>query len=217
MRKIPRVDTPFLLDPRLLPRTREGRAVAWDRVFGEQRPLRLEVGVGNSPFLIEVAKLEPEFSYLGFEYSKKRVMKFLRKVVGSGLENIRVVGENAVVALDGWIPAGELDHVFVNFPDPWPKRRHERKRFVQDEVIGPVTALLGRGGGISLRTDAALYARQMLRVLDGSPALENLAGEGNFAVEPRYPFPTAYELRYLAEARPIYYLEYVRRGSHVPG
>lgn len=209
--RIAEVDRKWLLERSTLPRTRSG-AVDWIAVFGREAPLRVEVGVGNSPFLLDVARLEPEASYLGLETAWKRILKFLGKVNASGLENIRVMGERAEEALRSVLAPGSVDHLFVNFPDPWPKKRHAKNRFVKRETIDRVREVLRTGGGFSLRTDSLDYAGEMLEVLDSVPGLENTVGQGRFAERPLYPFPTQFELRWMAEGRPIRFLEY-RRGN----
>ncbi|MBN1442979.1 MAG: tRNA (guanosine(46)-N7)-methyltransferase TrmB [Planctomycetes bacterium] len=209
-RRYPQIESPFLLDPGALP-LRSSEIVDWGRVFDRPRPLRIEVGVGNSPFLIEVARIEPEFSYLGFEYCRRRALKFLKKVHAAELENIRVLQLHAADVMHRWIAEETVDHIFINFPDPWPKRKHARRRLVQRESMDLACRLLRPGGGISLRTDADRYARQMLEVLDGCGSLENLGGRGRLVEQSLYPFPTPYELKFRAEGRTIYYLEYRRR------
>lgn len=209
MRRRVRIDPKFLLQYDVLPRSRNSW-VDWQEVFGAHRPLRIEIGVGNSPFLIDVARLEPEYNYLGLEHAMKRVIKFLAKVNASGLENIRVLPLHSGRVLREAVEPGTLDHLFVSFPDPWPKRRHARKRLVQPEMIERVRDLLLPGGGISLKTDLPEYAFQMLSVADSCPGLENSSGRGRFAPSPRYPFPTPFELAWLEEGRRIFHLEYER-------
>ena len=209
MRKTLSIDSPYLLRQEELP-YRENATVDWDVVFGRHVPLRIEIGVGNSPFLVEVGRLEPSFNYLGFEYSGKRVVKFLKKVERAGLGNIRMLKVNALPLLREIVAPGTVDHFFVNFPDPWPKRRHAKKRFVNPTNTRLVADLLRPGGGFSLRTDDPPYAGQMLEVLDGCPELSSTARRGHFTLEPRYGFPTPYELKFRAEGRTIYYLEYVK-------
>ena len=213
MRRFPRIDSPYVLDADGLEAEPDG-TVNWERVFARPYPLRIEVGVGNSLFLIEVAKLEPDFNYLGFEYSNKRLAKFLKKVARAEIDIIRASRLNAIPTVRDCVRDGEVDHFFVNFPDPWPKRRHAKKRFVQDAIIEVVSGKLRTGGGISLRTDVAGYARQMVEVLERSPHLRNLTGPGEFADEPRYGFRTPFELKFLEEGKPIYYLEYEKIDAH---
>jgi len=187
--------------------------VRWDEVFGADRPLRIEIGVGNSDFLVRVARSAPGFNYLGFEYSRKRVFKFLKKVDLAGIDCIRILRVNATEVLDRICAPGSVDHVYINHPDPWPKRRHARKRLVIPENAALLAKLLAPGGGMSLRTDAADYARQMLAVLDATPGLVNTAGRGSFAAMPLEPHATPYEKKFREAGREIFYLEYRKQSS----
>lgn len=183
-------------------------AERFSRAFGADRPLRIEIGVGNSDFLIEVALREPDFNYLGFEYSGKRVEKFLKRVRSRGLSNIRLLRVNVLPVLGQLVAPGTVDRFYINFPDPWPKRRHQKHRLIQPPTAALLCRLLRQGGGLSLRSDAAAYAAQMLEVLDAAEGLENLSGPGRFAAAPRDAIPTRYEIKYRGEGRPIHYLEY---------
>ena len=185
----------------------------WARLFKGDRPLRIEIGVGNSSFLIQVAIRDPDFNYLGFEYSPKRVRKVLKKVEASGVRGMRILRLNAVRVLAELVEPGSVDRFFVNFPDPWPKRKHAKHRLIQTPTAGLMARLLRAGGGLSLRTDAPAYAAQMVSVLDGVPELINLAGAGRFAGAPRDEIHTPYELKYRAEGRAIHYLEYRKRSG----
>lgn len=189
--------------------------VRWDEVYGAHKPLRIEVGVGNSFFLVELALRAPDFSYLGFEYSRKRVLKFLRKVEAAGLTNVRVLPVNALSLLDRAFASDSVDHFYINHPDPWPKRRHAKKRLIQPHNVQKMLRLLRPGGGISLRTDVRTYAIQMLEVLDGTAGLRNSAGRSAFSPVPLEPYRTAFEEKFVAQGRPIYYLEY--RKEAPPG
>jgi len=183
----------------------------WAGAFGKDRPLRVEIGVGNSDFLIRLAEIEPDYNYLGFEYSPKRVFKFLRRVKARGIETIRILRTEAVLGLKELVLPGTLDSIFILFPDPWPKRRHAKHRLVQPPAMALLSSLLAPGGRMSLRSDDAAYAAQMLEVLDAEPLLENLSGQGRFSPAPRHEIHTAYELKYRKEGRAIRNLEYRRR------
>lgn len=208
-RKYPEVQSSLELSLADLPLDGSNK-VRWDELFQADRPLRIEIGVGNSPFLIEVARGAPGFNYLGFEYSKKRVLKFLKKVEAAELTNIRMLRVDAALVLNHLFHDDSVDHFYINHPDPWPKRRHARKRFVNAENAGWIQRLLAPGGGLSLRTDVPPYALQMLEVLDGTEGLENLAGKGCFSPAPMENHPTPYESKFLGEGRKIFYLEYVK-------
>jgi tRNA (guanine-N7-)-methyltransferase len=185
--------------------------VSWREIFGADRPLRIEIGFGKSEFLIDVALREPGYNYLGFEYSRKRVENFLRKVHRRGAANIRVICMNAVEALDRAFEPGSVDRFYILFPDPWPKRRHAKHRFVKERNIERLARLLRPGGGISLRTDDPAYAEEMRAALEAHPALGNLAGAGNFAGAPRDPIPTIYQAKFEKAGRRTFFLEFIRR------
>jgi tRNA (guanine-N7-)-methyltransferase len=186
----------------------DGDLVRWGEVFGAERPLRIEIGVGNSDFLVQVARSAPGFNYLGFEYSRKRVVKFLKKVDLAGIDRIRILRVNATEVLDRICAPASVDHFYINHPDPWPKRRHARKRLIIPERAAMLARLLAAGGGLSLRTDAPDYARQMLEVLDATSGLVNTTGRGSFAPAPLEPHATPYERKFRAAGKQIFYLEY---------
>lgn len=206
-RKIPRIDSDYELDVAELPEAEDGR-VRWDLVFGRAAPLRIEIGVGNSNFLIDVATRDPQFNYVGFEHSRKRVLRFLKRVEKAGLDVLRILRVDAEAVLDRIFEASSADHLYILHPDPWPKRRHAERRIVSPGNAHRFLRILAPGGGISLRTDVESYARQMLRVLDEVDGLENRHGRGSFAPLPLDPFRTAFEEKFIAEGRPIFYLEY---------
>jgi tRNA (guanine-N7-)-methyltransferase len=188
----------------------------WFRAFGAARPLRVEIGFGNSEFLLRVAEGEPDFNYLGFEYSPKRVTKFLKRVETRRLTNIRALRVDAGPTLEALVEPGSVDAFFILFPDPWPKQRHAKHRLIQPAAAALFVRLLAPGGGLSLRSDDPCYAAQMLAVLEGIPGLVNTSGPGRFAAEPRHPFPTTYELKYRRAGRTIHYLEYRREATDHP-
>ena len=214
MRKLPAIESDYLLEFEELP-ARDKGYVPWDEIYGQPRPLRIEVGVGNSPFLIEIASREPDYNYLGLEYSHKRVIKFLKKVRQAGLENIRMLHLNSDRLFDKHIAPGSVEHLFVNFPDPWPKRRHSKKRFIARERLKTAVKLLAPGGGFSLRTDARDYALEALDNLEAREDLENCFSTGEWAPSPLYPFETPYEVKFKAQGLRIYYFEYRKQADEL--
>ncbi|MEC8895933.1 MAG: tRNA (guanosine(46)-N7)-methyltransferase TrmB [Planctomycetota bacterium] len=212
MRKLPAIESDYLLRLEKLPGYGE-KLVRWEEVFEQTRPLRIEVGVGNSPFLIEVAGKEPDYNYLGLEYSHKRVMKFLKKVEVAGFKNIRMLHLNSDLLFSDYIAPAGIEHLFVNFPDPWPKRRHGKKRFIARERLAAAAKLLAPGGGFSLRTDARDYALEARENLEANEDLENRFPGSEWAPEPLYPFETPYEIKFKAQGLRIYYFEYRKRQA----
>ena len=177
-------------------------------MFGNDLPLRIEIGFGKSEFLLEVARNDSEFNYVGFEYSSKRVRKFLKKVPHFGVTNVRAVCANVEHILERVFKPNSIDRIFILFPDPWPKRRHAKNRFVRPHNVETLYRLLRPKGGVTLRTDDPQYAKQMLTVIDAHAGFTNLAGAGRFAETPREAYSTLYENKFIEMGRRIYYLEY---------
>ncbi len=214
--QVPELPPSFEILPEHLPRDDKG-SVLWTEVFEVSRPLQVEIGVGTSTFLIDIAERNPGINFVGIEYSAKRVAKFLKKVNHRGVSNIRMLRVEAVQWIPKLFSCQSIAHFHINHPDPWPKRRHQKKRFVNRENSLLLAAFLSSGGGISLRTDFAEYAQQMLEVLDQTPGLTNLSGPGVFASIPREPTRTLYETKFLKAGVQIFYLEYEKTARHGPG
>lgn len=198
------------IDPEAL---RSGRD--WHAIFGRPCLLRVEIGVGVDPFLIEMPLREPGFGYVGFEYSRKRVEAFKRKAAARGARGVRIVRCDPTPHLYRFFLPGQVDAFYVHFPDPWPKKRHAKKRCIQLPVTTAMASRLRAGGRIALRTDVRAYAEQMVEVLEATPCLRNRHGPGRFAPGPEDPAPTRYERKYVAQGRRIYYLAYERAPGAV--
>lgn len=192
---------------------------AWANDFAVGGPLTVEVGVGKDPHLIELAARNPAGRFVGLEYSRKKVDMFLAKALARGVENLRLVWADAFRALDPMLADNDVDKFFVLFPDPWPKKRHAKKRMVQPAVVALLTRKLAPGGLLELRTDSTTYAEQMLEVLEAEPELENELGPGTLSHEPRDPLQhveTTFERKFRQLGQPIHYFYYRRRspGTH---
>ncbi len=133
----------------------------------------------------------------------------------AGLENIRMLHLNSDRLFDKHIAPGSVEHLFVNFPDPWPKRRHSKKRFIARERLKTAVKLLAPGGGFSLRTDARDYALEALDNLEAREDLENCFSTGEWAPSPIYPFETPYEVKFKAQGLRIYYFEYRKQADEL--
>lgn len=174
-------------------------------------PVVLELGFGRGELLLELAKSDAARRYLGVEVSGKRVERVARRLARAGLENVRLVHARAELVIECLLPPASIVECWLNFPDPWPKRRHHRRRLVQPEAVRRLTAVLAPGAPLHLATDDLAYAGWIARVLEGEPRLENLAAPAAWrSGRPARP-PTAYEAAFVAEGRAIAYFEYRRR------
>ena len=182
----------------------------WPAVFGRTAPTVLEIGCGKGIFLSEAARARPERDYVGIEIRPKRVAKIAARI--ALLPNCRIIQGDAKPVLSAVAPAG-LDAVWINFPDPWPKRAHAHRRlFATPWLLDEVSRVLSPGGELVIATDVAWYAAEILIALMDCPLLENPWGPGRPAPRPAgYPV-SVHEEKFLAWGRPVYFLRHVRRG-----
>lgn len=182
----------------------------WAGLFGNTRPVELEIGTGKGRFLIERADRHPSINYLGIEQSLKW-MRFARgRIDRAGLFNVRLVCTEARHFLERYVPDRSLRAIHIYFPDPWPKRRHQKRRLFRAGIGPLLAARLLPDGRIHLATDRHDYFTATVELLHGEPGLELLRA-GTAAADDT-PL-THFEVKYRAEGRPIYLAELRRSES----
>ena len=145
-----------------------------DLLDARRAPCTLEIGFGNGDHLAARAQAEPERDFLGIEVHLPGIGHLLRAAAAAELGNLRVIEQDAVEVLRNRIAPGALDEVQILFPDPWPKKRHHKRRLIQPEFVALVASRLQTGGRLHLATDWAPYAEQMREVLDACELLAPL-------------------------------------------
>ncbi|HEY0341348.1 MAG TPA: tRNA (guanosine(46)-N7)-methyltransferase TrmB [Steroidobacteraceae bacterium] len=166
-----------------------------DTIFGRHAPRTVEIGFGNGENLARTASAHPERDYLGIEVHRPGVGRLLLAAEEAHLTNLRVVCHDAVEVLREQIPQQSLDEVVILFPDPWPKKRHHKRRLVQSGFIELVTDRLRPQGVLRMATDWQPYAEEMLAVLTANPRLRNLAADGTYIPRPTERAATRFEKR----------------------
>jgi tRNA (guanine-N7-)-methyltransferase len=141
----------------------------WSSVFPVSRPVEVELGAGDCTFLLESARLHPDHHFLGVERMLGRLRKLDRKGRRAGLTNLRGLRIEAGYCLEYLLPLGGVRALHVYFPDPWPKRRHWRRRLVNERFPGLAERVLEPRGFVHLRTDHSEYFSQMLQVFTAHP------------------------------------------------
>jgi tRNA (guanine-N7-)-methyltransferase len=178
----PRYCIPFVREPLDL-----------DRAFGRAAPKVLEIGFGMGETTAAIAAAHPETDYLGVEVHSPGVGSLLNRIEALGLTNVRIIQHDAVEVLESMIAPETLDGVHLFFPDPWPKKRHHKRRLVQAPFVTLLAARLRAGGYVHAATDWEDYAHQILAVLAAEPALENAVA--GFAERPASRPQTKFERR----------------------
>jgi tRNA (guanine-N7-)-methyltransferase len=179
-------------------------------------PLVLEIGFGRGEFLLGLAEAARQRAFLGVEYSGKRVLKTARRLARTELRNVRLMLASAEDVIREILPAGSLAAVWINFPDPWPKKRHHKRRLLQPGLVRELAQRLAAGGEFHVATDHTAYAEFIAEVLAAEPLLENLVAPASWLSEVTGRRSTAYELEWRAEGRPLHFFEYRRRGVPLP-
>ena len=181
-----------------------------DRALGRRAPRTLEIGFGNGDTLLALAAAAPKKDFIGVEVHPPGVGHCLLAVEAAGLTNVRVIAHDAVEVLPNMIPPASLEEVLLYFPDPWPKKRHHKRRIVQPDFAALVASRLKPGGLFKLATDWEPYAAWMLEVLNASPDLRNAAPDGGCVDRPERA-ATRFERRGRRLGHAVFDLEYRRR------
>lgn len=153
------------------PDFRSPGAEAWQQIFGRAAPISVEVGPGLGEFLVAMAVHHPERDFFAIEHVKSRVAHIEAELRRRALSNARVLHADATFAL-ALLPAASVDSVFVQFPDPWWKRRHHRRRLLTPRFVARIRRALRAGGTVELITDVAEYFERARPMLDADPGLE---------------------------------------------
>ncbi|MCE4557618.1 tRNA (guanosine(46)-N7)-methyltransferase TrmB [Pelomonas cellulosilytica] len=179
------------------------------QVFGRQAALVLEIGFGMGGATAEIAATLPDHDFIGCEVHEPGVGALLKLIGERGLTNIRIVQHDAVEVLRDMLGEGALAGVHIFFPDPWHKKRHNKRRLIQPDFVAQLAKHLAPGGYLHCATDWQPYAEQMLEVLSAEPALANTA-EG-YADKPAYRPLTKFENRGLKLGHGVWDLVFRKR------
>ncbi len=178
----------------------------WEKMVPPGMPVELEVGPGKGRFLLAAARAREEVFFLGVEAAFPYAVYTADRLKRAGLENGLVVLDDATLFLEEGVPEGALQAIHVYFPDPWPKRRHRKRRFFRPGILPLLHRVLSPGGRLFLSTDATAYYGEILALLGTSPWFERLPGlEKEGALPPEEAFgPTNFETKYRREGRTIH-------------
>ncbi len=173
-----------------------GQLFDFQAIFGRNAPVICEVGFGDGSTLRQMALERPQWNFLGIEVHRPGVGNLLLRLERDSITNVRIVREDAVVVLEQAVPANSLHRLHLYFPDPWPKKRHHKRRILSPGFADQVASRLLPGEGVfHFATDWEDYAAHALAILEGCAALRNVHASGGFAERPDWRPETRFERR----------------------
>lgn len=181
--------------------------------FGRQAPLMLEIGFGTGAALLAFAEAHPHMNCLGMEVYQPGIGNALQELHAKSVKNLRLMDCDARSAVKSVFKRGSLSRIHIYFPDPWPKKRHHKRRLVNRDFVALLASRMEVGGELRLATDDAHYAHSMLAVCDAEPCFANQAGRGNFAPDSGLRPSTRFERRAETLGNEIFDLAYVRQSE----
>ena len=185
------------------------RPLDFDAAFGRRAPRVVEIGFGMGDATAQIAQGRSDTDFLGIEVHPPGVGALLQRIEERGLPNLRIVQHDAVEVLEQMVAPGALSGVHVFFPDPWHKKRHNKRRLIQPAFVALLASRLDSGGYLHCATDWQPYAEQMLEVLSAEPALRNRFD--GYAPRPDYRPLTKFENRGLQLGHGVWDLVFERR------
>jgi len=202
--------TENVFDPRL-PLTALTRPIVWRELFGRAGPVEIDIGCGKGRFLIESGRDHPERSYLGVERSLKYARMAAEKLAKTDVRNARVLCMDALALVTDYVADASVAAYHVLHPDPWPKKRHHKRRVVSPAFVEQVARTLRTGGVLRLQTDVDGYVELMAEVVGEHPAFEPIEWRVPQAGDD-FDGLTSFERKYLREGRSIHRAAFRRRA-----
>ncbi|MDR3633880.1 MAG: tRNA (guanosine(46)-N7)-methyltransferase TrmB [Isosphaeraceae bacterium] len=209
-RRPPLDTTPFTLN---LDPARLDAPLSWPDIFGDGRPVELEVGSGKGLFLANAGQARPEHNFLGIEISRKYANKAAERIAKLKLANVKMYSGDARLFLARAVPSASLRAVHVYFPDPWWKARHKKRRVFCEPLVADVERCLEPGGELWVATDVEEYYGVIRELVADHPRFEEQSFPAVTAPEHDHDYLTNFERKYRIEGRPIYRALYrLQRG-----
>jgi tRNA (guanine-N7-)-methyltransferase len=197
------------LGPRFMVPFRADCLLNYGELFGRDAPAIVEIGFGMGESTAAIAAMLPGKNFVAIEVHTPGVGALLKLIGERQLANLRIIQHDAVEVLKEMIPDASLAGFHIFFPDPWPKKRHHKRRLIQPELVKLLVQKLTAGGYLHLATDWVEYAYHMLEVLKAEPGLENTAAD--FSARPAYRGTSGFERKGLAKGHAVWDLVFRRR------
>jgi len=188
-----------------------GAPLAAEDIFGRSAPLIVEIGFGMGEATAAIAQVLADKNFIGIEVHTPGVGALLKLIGENDIHNLRIIQHDAVEVLTQMIADDSVAGLHIFFPDPWPKKRHHKRRLIQPALVTLLVQKLAVGGYIHLATDWQDYAQQMLEVLGNETMLRNSAATGEgYAPRPHYRGSSSFERKGLAKGHGVWDLVFTK-------
>ncbi|MDP3979930.1 MAG: tRNA (guanosine(46)-N7)-methyltransferase TrmB [Chlamydiota bacterium] len=174
-------------------------------------PLYVEVGCGKDEYIIHRALSEPSAFFIGIENNGEMIWRLEKKVRHSGAENIRLLPYDVAFVLEKLLVPGMVTGFSIQFPDPWPKKRHHKRRFLNEAFVKRMEQCLIAEGEIFFATDVLEMAQLAMQFFEANRKFLNTCGPEEWLFDRFQPWRTSYEKKFIAQGKRIYYLHYNKR------
>jgi len=179
-------------------------ALDLNKIFGRNAPRILEIGTGMGDATVQIADQHRECDYLAVEVHRPGIGSLIRRIEEYKLSNIRLISHDIVDILKYQLPENSIDCVYIFFPDPWPKKKHHKRRLISASLLPLIKRVLKNHGRLFIATDWEDYAKQIIMLIDNEPNIINLAGNNQTAPRPRWRPMTKFENRGLNKGHRVY-------------
>ena len=203
-----------ITSPNFIPDRTPDKPLDWPAIFGNTHPLALEIGCGTGHFVLEQARKQPDINFLAIDFYNKGCLKTCAKIDEARLHNVRVMRVEARWLLDKGLQPESLAAVYINCPDPWPKKRHRGRRLVNQEFLLKLAQHLMPGGDFFFSTDVGNYAEGVAEQIRDLTGYRNMLQEDWINTLPGYPI-SKYMQRFLDKNQNIYFIHH-QRDAAVP-
>ncbi len=184
----------------------------WPAQFGNDRPIALEIGCGVGDFMVKTALDLPETNFIAIDFYNKGCWKTCRRLERFGVTNVRVLRVEARQFITERIPPGSLSAVYINCPDPWPKKKHRKRRLVNRQFLEFLRPFLKEGADFHFATDFDDYGIDVAQMLPTVPWLENRLSPDPYVHELEGYHLSKYMRKFMAEGKRIYFVHYRKTG-----
>ena len=186
--------------------------IDFTQIFGRPGPVHIEIGSGKGTFLVHEAQAQPQVNFLGIEWTRRFYLHAVDRIGRWGLTHVRIIRTDAAVFLAESVPTESVDGFHIYFPDPWPKKRHHKRRLIQESNLATLIRCLKPGGDIRLATDHVEYFEQMRSVASACcRKLEPTAFVRPAGAAAGELTGTNYERKYIKDKRAIHTLALKKR------